>query len=347
MIDESQAQQTLKDLEQDDRDLFLFSGEISHQTVSKLIPIVLRAREERGRGKASLVLTTNGGDAHYAYRLARLFQVLYEGPENFRVVVLGPCKSAGTLVAVGAGDLAMGLFGELGPLDVQLAKRDEIALQASGLDTLGALATVQANAFDAFETYMVTIINRSRGTVSTKTACDIAATIVSGVFQPIASQIDPHQLSEVERMMAIAQKYGELLGAPNLKNRKNSKSLRQLIADYPAHEFIIDIKEAAKVFASVRPPTDAEQVVYALFPREVEYVSEDDFTINDVVGELESIASETQSEESQRAPGEQPSPVSSQGPSERTPPQAGDGETSDSVAGVGPNGSGQPPVDRA
>ncbi|MDE0620724.1 MAG: hypothetical protein OXH83_03530 [Bryobacterales bacterium] len=241
----------------------------------------------------------------------------------------------------------MGLFGELGPLDVQLAKRDEIALQASGLDTLGALATVQANAFDAFETYMVTIINRSRGTVSTKTACDIAATIVSGVFQPIASQIDPHQLSEVERMMAIAQKYGELLGAPNLKNRKNSKSLRQLIADYPAHEFIIDIKEAAKVFASVRPPTDAEQVVYALFPREVEYVSEDDFTINDVVGELESIASETQSEESQRAPGEQPSPVSSQGPSERTPPQAGDGETSDSVAGVGPNGSGQPPVDRA
>lgn len=188
MIDESQAQQTLKDLEQDDRDLFLFSGEISHQTVSKLIPIVLRAREERGRGKASLVLTTNGGDAHYAYRLARLFQVLYEGPENFRVVVLGPCKSAGTLVAVGAGDLAMGLFGELGPLDVQLAKRDEIALQASGLDTLGALATVQANAFDAFETYMVTIINRSRGTVSTKTACDIAATIVSGVFQPIASR---------------------------------------------------------------------------------------------------------------------------------------------------------------
>ena len=346
MLEKSKAQLTLKALEDESRDLFFFSGEISRLNTSSFIPIVLNAKQKRNRDKASLVLTTYGGDAHEAYRLARLFQVLYGGPENYRLVVLGPCKSAGTLVAVGAGELAMGLFGELGPLDVQLAKRDEIAIRASGLDTLGALATLQAAAFNAFETYMVTIINRSKGTVSTKTACNIAATIVSGLFEPIASQIDPHQLSEVERMMAIAQKYGELLGTPNLKDRKNSKSLKRLIGDYPTHEFIIDNIEANKVFATVGLPSPAELVVYDLFPQEVDYVSEDEFTTRDIVDDLESIAIDESHAGAQEVSGEHSGLVSSQGASEGTPPQPREGGASDSVAGIGPNGSEQPPIDR-
>ena len=72
-------------------------------------------------------------------------------------------------------------------------------------------------AFDAFESYMVEIINKSSGRVSTKTACDISAQLVIGLFQPICQQIDPHKLSEVNRMMKIAKDYGERLGTPNLK----------------------------------------------------------------------------------------------------------------------------------
>jgi ClpP class serine protease len=40
--------------------------------------------------------------------------------------VSGYCKSAGTLIALGANELAFGEHGELGPLDVQIAKRDEV-----------------------------------------------------------------------------------------------------------------------------------------------------------------------------------------------------------------------------
>ena len=77
----------------------------------------------------------------------------------------------------------MGPFAKLGPLDVQLAKLDEIALQTSGLDTWGALATLQFEAFNAFERYMLMIIERSGRTVSTNTASDIAATIESGTVR--------------------------------------------------------------------------------------------------------------------------------------------------------------------
>ena len=135
--------EVLEMLEADDRDLFCYRGVISYENVIRLRQTLLKARL-RNRSKASLVLTTNGGDANEAYRLARFFQESYGQLGGFRVVVLGPCKSAGTLVAVGATELAMGPLGELGPLDVQLAKQDEIAIQSSGLNTLGALATLQS-----------------------------------------------------------------------------------------------------------------------------------------------------------------------------------------------------------
>lgn len=343
MSSTDQAQQTLKLLADEGRDLFLYSGEITQSNVNRVIAILMKARS-RKRTKASLVLTTPGGDANHAYRLARLFQERY-GPENFRLVVLGPCKSAGTLVAIGAGELAMGPFGELGPLDVQLAKRDEIAIRRSGLDTLGALAMLQTEAFAAFENYMVAMIKRSGGIVSTKTACDISATIVSGLFQPIASQIDPHQLSEVERMMKIAQQYGERLGTPNLKDRETGEALRRLIRDYPTHEFIIDREETSEIFEAVAIPSEAEQVVVGLFPQSVMYYSEEGETeIRDVVNELESISSSAQPSESRPGSG-QPSGIESyQGDGAGAPPHQ-EGEASDSVAGVGPNGSEQPPLD--
>ena len=230
---DQQVQQAIEALDEDSRDLFLYSGDISQEYVDSIIPILVAAKGSRNRKRASLVLTTDGGDAHQAYRLARLFQDIYEGSRNFRLVVLGRCKSAGTLVAVGAGELAMGPLGELGPLDIQLAKVDEIAVRTSGLDMLGALAVLQSEAFSAFEQYLVKIINRSGRTVSTKTACDVAASIVSGLFRPIASQIDPHRLSEVERMMRIAQAYGERLGTSNLKKGSQPGSaLDRLISGY-------------------------------------------------------------------------------------------------------------------
>lgn len=283
MINPNDAKKLLEELEDDNRDLFFYSGAITRNSVNKFIPVLLNAKA-RNRLNASLVLTTPGGNAHHAYRLARLLQDLYDG---FRIVVEGPCKSAGTLVAIGAKELAMSPFGELGPLDVQVAKRDEIVAMASGLDTLGALAIVQTEAFNAFESYMVSIVKRSGSSVSTKTACDISAALVSGLFSPIASQIDPHLLSEVDRMMDIAKAYAERLGSPNLRT---DDALQSLIGDYPTHEFIIDRKEADTIFSVVLHPTEPETAVVSLFGRLVmEPSATGGAVIHDVVEKLEVI----------------------------------------------------------
>ncbi len=215
----SSCKMILADLGEQDRDLFLYSGSIDQNSVNDFFLAVL-TRQEKPRSNISLILTTWGGDPHQAYRMAWLLKRLYS---TFRVVVLGPCKSAGTLVAVGANELAFGLFGELGPLDIQLTKPDEIAVTNSGLDTLGALAIMRSQAFNSFEENMVDIIKKSRGLVSMKAASDMAAQLVIGLFQPMIQQIDPHRLSEVNRMMRIAKEYGKKLGMPNLKDDKESQ----------------------------------------------------------------------------------------------------------------------------
>lgn len=280
----------LDELKEEERDLFLYSGGIDQESVNTLFSI-LTTKQEKHKN-VSLILTTWGGDAHQAYRIARLIQNNYS---VFRVVVAGPCKSAGTLVAVGAHELAFDLLGELGPLDVQLTKSDEIIGTKSGLDTLQTLFIMRNEAFSAFEKYMVDLIRKSTGTISTKTASDVATQLVIGLFQPVIQRIDPHRLSEVERMMKIAMEYGKRLGMPNLKQDEESQ-LDHLIQGYPSHRFIIDKEEASTIFKTVLDASQLERKVITFFLNFVKTPSQDPVII-DVGTHLQNIFTRIDGEE--------------------------------------------------
>ena len=89
-----------------------------------------------------------------------------------------------------------------------------MVLQSSGLDHLGTLTLIRSHAFAAFQDYMLQLVGKSQGAISTKTACEIASQLVAGLFEPISAQIDPHRVSEVQRVMDIAKMYGKRLEAP-------------------------------------------------------------------------------------------------------------------------------------
>lgn len=55
------------------------------------------------RENAIVIIVTNGGDADVAYRIARCLQEHYK---RITAIISGQCKSAGTLLAVGAHELA-------------------------------------------------------------------------------------------------------------------------------------------------------------------------------------------------------------------------------------------------
>ncbi len=225
-----------------DTDLYLYSGMISDEGVNRLIHSVLNIPQKKS--VISLILCTYGGDPNAAFRLARFAQSAYS---RFRILVTGPCKSAGTLVVTGADELVMSITGELGPLDIQLAKPDELMSYGSGLDALRAYDDLSQNYFETFSSFLIQTLDRSGGAISTKTACDFASRLVADLVQPIAAQIDPYRLAEVRRAMDLAREYGRRLDRGNLR----MFALEHLVESYPAHGFVIDKEEAKALFANV------------------------------------------------------------------------------------------------
>jgi hypothetical protein len=233
-------------------DAYVYSADIASASVERLRRMVCAKKNKRQN--AVLFLTTPGGDPDAAYRLAACFQRAYK---NFAIYVFGSCKSAGTLAALGAASLVFGDFGELGPLDVQLAKRDEIMARNSGLDIFQAIAVLNNSAFECFEQCFLSVIAKSAGNISAKMAADIATQMAVGLFSPMTAQIDPERLGEVQRAVNIANAYGEKLGGANLKKG----AIETLVEGYPSHSFVIDFREASKLFHRVREGTANENAI--------------------------------------------------------------------------------------
>jgi Serine dehydrogenase proteinase len=234
-----------------DSDVFLYNSDIYRPNDDEVIS---GCAERNRRPKVVVVLVSEGGDPDAAYRIARCFQTHYE---KFTCLIVGYCKSAGALIATGAHELVMSNSGELGPLDIQMTKKDELWEYQSGLTVMSALDALHEKAFSAFESFFLEIKRRSRNTVTFKTAAEISVKLATGLFCPIFQQIDPMHVGEASRAQAIAQHYGLRL-ALNGKNISDS-SLNDLVSSYPAHGFVIDREEASSLFKLVREPNKEEK----------------------------------------------------------------------------------------
>lgn len=166
------------------------------------------------------------------------------------------CKSAGTLIAIGANELAIGDLGELGPLDVQVSKPTEILERGSGLDYTQALSVALEHALAAFGQSLL----QMRGghlRLSTKLAGELACRLACGVVEPLYAQIDPNRIGEMQRAIQIAHDYGRRLDGHGSNLLEGA--LDRLVAGYPSHGFVIDRKEARQLFRKVDALTTAEQ----------------------------------------------------------------------------------------
>lgn len=218
--------------------------------------------------KLLLVLTTAGGDAHVAYRVARHLQRRYE---HIHVFVSGWCKSAGTLLAVCAHELTIGDRGELGPVDVQTSRQDDLWERTSGLTETEALLVLEQISWGLFRKLITETKGLPASQITFKTAADAAGPLVSGVLKPIFAQIDPLKLGENSRALRIALEYAQRLN-DHSRNIRSYDDIEKLINGYPDHGFVIDRKEARGIFRRVHRPSDdllkLEHVLgkYALYP---------------------------------------------------------------------------------
>jgi hypothetical protein len=230
-----------------DADIYVVSGNLDRSSADLLISEY--QQKALPRTNCALVLTTFGGDADGAFMIARFLKRAYQ---KFSLFVFGFCKSAGTLVALGADEIVMSEHGELGPLDVQMFQPDEIIRLNSGLDILQGLNMITAKTSQMFEENFSKLL-MTGGTITTRTAADIATSMATQLLAPIAAQIDPLRLGEIQRAISIARQYGVRLGA-------KKETVEKLIYEYPSHGFVIDYEEARMLFPNrVREPKEDER----------------------------------------------------------------------------------------
>jgi hypothetical protein len=160
---------------------------------------------------------------------------------------------------MGAHELVISDDGELGPVDVQLSKKDTLGGYESGLTVLTALNSLHEKAYLAWEHFFLEMEKKSEGSITLKTAADVAAELTTGLFSPVYQQIDPLQLGEAARSMLIGNEYGKRLNRVSHNLRPNA--LDRLVAEYPDHGFVIDRSEAEILFYRVRKATLAESVL--------------------------------------------------------------------------------------
>ncbi|MDY4380941.1 SDH family Clp fold serine proteinase [Pectobacterium brasiliense] len=236
-------------------DIILYNGPIDRNGYVKITKACRKTLPPRN---VLLVLATYGGDPDAAYRIARALRHNYH---ELTILIPRECKSAGTLLAIGATKLVICDMGELGPLDVQLRKHDEMFESSSALDYYQALTGLQSFTKNAFKDYLLDI--KSSCGITAKTAADFSAALTTGLFSSIFQQLDPIKLGEVQRAVQIAEKYGERLNSYD--KPMSDDALSKLIAGYPSHGFVIDRKEAKTLFNNVDSPDENELKIASLF----------------------------------------------------------------------------------
>ena len=232
-----------------DADILYFCGDIDRNYADELIELCRNPHHRQ----VLLFMTTLGGDPDGAYRIARFLQDKYE---RFTIYIDTLCKSAGTLVTLGADEIIMSDTAELGPLDVQILKTDELNQHSSVLDLMIAFDYLQEFALDTLEETVVRLVDHYDGQISTKSALEVASQVATNLFAPLYAQISPTTLGNNQRSVQIARRYGERLNRGNLQ----SDALDWLVIGYPSHSFVIDKQEAVdKLFESIREPSEAEE----------------------------------------------------------------------------------------
>lgn len=247
----AKAENIAKDIE---ADVYFYNGGVSRRRDLDCVQCV---HGHKGRDKAILIPVTNGGDPDAGFKITRYFQDRYD---SFTVLVSGMCKSAGTLMAIGAHELAFTPFGELGPLDIQLSKVDRFETE-SGLSIQDALDTLEDRAKLSFYKMTQDYVRANNGLLSFAMASKAASDFVTQLYAPILSRIDPEEVGARSRSMRIAVEYGKRLA---IKSRNlKPDALEKLAETYSSHSFVIDMMEASLLFERVREASAKEKELVA------------------------------------------------------------------------------------
>ena len=189
--------------------------------------------------KLFLLLHTNGGKVEPAYLISKCCK---KSAPRFVVAVPRFAKSAGTLIALGADEIHMGIISELGPIDPQIGDYPALGL-GSAVEHIATLCKKHPDAVEMLAKYL-------------------------------ASNLNLHDLGYSERVSESAVQYAErlLIGKHFPGSQSPAQIARRFVYGYKDHGFVIDRDEANEILGGDIVKTDTAE--YKLANQIHEYLQE-------------------------------------------------------------------------
>jgi hypothetical protein len=258
--DLDKARSVARDIARRDRcDVFIYNGTIERGSDLKFMYCL---HPNKRHDTCRLILITDGGDPDAAYKISRYLQ------EKFacvQLLICGKCKSAGTLIAIGATEIIFSPYGEMGPLDVQIPRKDKPSATYSGLNISEGFRRLEQRALDTYMRTLGRVLGDStlanalddRGIdLSFDMAAGAASRLVETLYGPIFGRIDLEELGSRLRTLKIAADYGKQLER-KFENMQ-PQAVERLTIEYASHSFVIDEDVARELFKRVRRVDDTE-----------------------------------------------------------------------------------------
>jgi hypothetical protein len=184
-----------------------------------------------------------GGIPHYSYKLVNLF---YNYTDKLFVIVADSAKSAATSFCLGASKIFMAKDAELGPIDILTPDPKDNTKSISILDSFRSVDYLREYTVSTIIYLVNFFIDEKNFGMDKYQALQEAEKYVSDIITPLYKQINPLELGSYSRKLNLALKYGVKIMErySDLNFNQIFKIVWSLTWDYPAHEFVIDFKEA-------------------------------------------------------------------------------------------------------
>lgn len=197
------------------------------------------------QGTIDLILDTFGGSLDSAFKTV-LFVSRFA--ERLRVFVPRRAKSAGTLIAIGANELYMSPFAELGPLDTQIRDPRNPTDRVSALDCYQSVDYVRAFGLSTLSRTFRTLAGETRTLIPLPQLVSTSSDFSVGSIAPILTQVNALDFGGWGRTLRIGEMYARtLLSRVGYSEEESQAIAYQLVYGYTHHPFPIDLNEASRV----------------------------------------------------------------------------------------------------
>ena len=196
-----------------------------------------------------------------SFRVPYLFQRMCP---SYTAFVPKAAKSGATLFCLGAKEIVMGRWAELGPLDPQVTtqpgeERHYFRSPESALESFRALRFAQREVTEYLDEFFASLTSRG---ISARHAVREAKELVEATIGRIYTNVSPFELGGSGRVLETMENYcKKIMAAANYGESDIVDISQKLVWSYPDHEFFIDHDDAKKLKLRVRSADDAEQAL--------------------------------------------------------------------------------------